>query len=268
MRILDIASSGVRAQEVTLANIADNIANINTAGYKKREADFAETLAVNEKEPFSPQLENNPNNVAVGAGVILRSTPLNMEQGTLQSSTNPFDLAISGQGFFQVITPDRQTLFTRTGIFRLETSTSQTGQKTTVIIDPFGNRLKTKPALNIPGEVKEIQVDQEGNVYSMDENGTKKVYGQIILANFTNPEKLVAAGNNLFQTTQEAGNFTEEFPGTNDVGTINAQMLEMSNVNLADEMTALIQAQRAYQLNVRMIQDGDEMWGMANALRR
>ncbi|WP_407307360.1 flagellar hook-basal body protein [Desulfosporosinus sp. SB140] len=262
MRLIETAASGIRAQQVTIDTIGNNLANVNTPGFKASQVDFAEALAtvvhsVNEK--------NGGNVVAaplsVGSGVIYAATGTNFQQGTLVPSDQPLDLSISGSGFFEVKTPDGNTGYTRAGEFRVDES----GQLT----DIQGNIVQ--PRIQIPLGVTNLSVKGNGEITGLV-SGTETVFGQITLAGFSNPEGLQTDGNNLFVPTVNSGAPQVGQPGSaignQTLGTIRDQSLEQSNVDLVASMTDLVQAQRAYQMNARLVSDGDQMMGIADTLRR
>ena len=269
MRLLTTASSAVRAQQLALDTVADNLANVNTNGFKARQVDFAETLAQNQNAGnLSGQGTQNPGQLDIGAGAVYRSISYNLEQGGLTKTDSPWDLAIAGSGYFPVTTSNGTTAYTRDGVFRVEFSTDQQGQSVGMIVDKQGNRLSTKPQFSILEGDTNFIINQDGKVMGLDKDGKTKNFGQINLAQFGKAERLSSIGDNLLVPTAESGPAVEMAPGSGDAGVIISQSLELSNVNLATAMAELIQAQRAYQVNVRMIQNGDQMEAIANSLRR
>ncbi|MGE4271339.1 MAG: flagellar hook-basal body protein [Desulfitobacterium sp.] len=330
MRILNTAATGVRAQQMALDTLGNNISNVNTPGYKAQRVEFAEALA-SEMRSADQQFNEQPvgDRIHVGAGVILPSISSNFKQGTIMSTGNPFDLAIEGEGFFPVRTTDGTSGYTRVGNFQpdaqgklvnsdgyilelripteaIDVYVDETGKITgfideeervfgQVVIDdtegegyyPEGpievdeagrpmdwNGDLLTAALVIPPGTEELQIDGNGMIRGNIE-GNLETLGQINLATFTNPEGLVKGGDNLYLTPEAPGVTGEELigvPGSQvqerNVGKLRTQSLEQSNVDLASSMTDLIQVQRAYQINARMITNGDQMWSMANSLRR
>ncbi len=272
MRIMATATSGVRAQQLAIDTAADNLANINTTGFKSHQVDFAAALAPQtsdyvlavagqEKEPNQPKLN-------IGSGVTARDSILNLDQGALVETTSPWDLAIEGNGFFQMQTANGQVAYTRAGDFRLDYLTDSGGQKTGRLVDSLGNILKTTLPLQIPYKAANVTVSPDGRVTGLDDKGKAQEFGQINLAQFSAPDRLRAIGDNLYTYPDGAGTITEVKPGSYQSGMIRPQTREQSNTELTTVMAELVQAQRAYQLNIRMIKNGDEMWEMANSLRR
>ncbi|MHB1650859.1 MAG: flagellar hook-basal body protein [Desulfitobacteriaceae bacterium] len=263
MRIIGTAASGVRAQQLAMDTVANNLANINTPGFKGGEVDFAQALAVQVGTTVATQPNGGAGGVSpsVGSGVIFNGVGTDFRLGTLVSSDNPLDLAIEGDGFFQVKLPDGQTAYTRAGDFHRDGS----GQ----LVDSRGDVLQ--PALAIPRGASDIAVGADGRVSGLV-NGVRQEFGQLQLVGFSNPEGLAHEGDNLFLASANSGapqaGQAGGGAGNISLGPIKAQTLEQSNVDMATAMTDLLQAQRAYQANARLVQDGDQMWGIANSLRR
>lgn len=263
MRLIGTAASGIRAQQVTIDTIGNNIANANTPGFKANQTNFAEALS-SEVRSGNPKTEENANGatLSVGAGVVYNAISTNFQQGTLAPSDRPLDLGIDGAGFFQVKTSDGELGYTRVGALQVD----EAGQLT----DLQGNVVQ--PNISIPSGATDLSVGKNGEITGVV-TGEKTTFGQITLAGFQNPEGLLRNGNNLYVPTVNSGTPQVDLPGSvvegNLVlGTICGQSLEQSNVDLAVSMTDLIQVQRAYQVNAKLVQDGDQMWGIANTLRR
>lgn len=265
MQILGTAASGLRAQQLSLDLVADNMANVNTPGYKAAETDFAEALSVQLGGATIPNGANatgGAGTVAVGTGVLNRATGRDLAQGVVSSSANPLDLAINGAGYFQVALPNGQTAYTRAGTFQMDANRQ--------IMDSQGHPLV--PGVTVPAGSGSPTVDANGQIKMKDAQGKEQVIGQIELATFPNPESLQDIGNNLLIPQANTGQVQTGQPGgttgNTALGSIQGQALEQSNVDLAGEMTDLIKAQRAYQLNAQMVQDGSQMWVIANSIRR
>lgn len=263
MRLVGTAASGIRAQQVAIDTIGNNIANVNTPGFKANQTDFAEALST-EVRSGNTKIGGNTGvaALAVGAGVVYNAIGTNFQQGTLVPTDRPLDLGIDGSGFFQVKTPDGKTGYTRVGAFQVDGS----GQ----LADLQGNVVQ--PNISIPSGATELSVASNGEITGVIA-GAKKIFGQIFLAGFQNPEGLLRNGNTLFVPTVNSGAPQVGQPGSitagNQIlGTIRGQSLEQSNVDLATSMTDLMQVQRAYQMNARLVSDGDKMWGIANTMRR
>lgn len=268
MRLIATAASGVRAQQLALDTIGDNMSNVNTTGFKERNIDFAETLAVSNTPDKAKADNKNAVPVSLGSGVLYRNTYLNTQQGELVNTENPLDLAINGAGFFPVITGDGKTAYTRAGIFKIDYFIDPAGQKIGKIIDNQGNILKINPVKDIPQDIVSVSVSEDGQIRGIDAKDNTFELGQIKLAKFIKPEMLASIGGNLFTSTSDSGPAVEHIPGIGQTGKILPNTIEQSNVKLSSAMAELIQVQRAYQLNVRMVQNGDKMWEMANSLRR
>lgn len=263
MRLIEAAASGVRAQQVALDTIGNNIANANTPGYKASQIDFAEALSTEVRSGNTKAAPNTGvSTLGIGAGVAYNAIGTNFQQGSLAPSDSPLDLGIQGSGFFQVKTPDGKAGYTRAGAFQVDGS----GQ----LADMQGNLVQ--PNILIPSGATELSVAPDGQITGVIA-GAKKLFGQISLVGFQNPEGLQQIGNNLFVSTVNSGVPQVGKPGSTTagnqvLGTIQGQSLEQSNVDLATSMTDLMQVQRAYQMNARMVSDGDQMWGLANSIRR
>ncbi|HWQ71481.1 MAG TPA: flagellar hook-basal body protein [Desulfitobacteriaceae bacterium] len=324
MRLIGTGASGIRAQQLALDTVANNLANVNTMGFKSGRPNFAETLAVivRSENAVLPIGAMVPEALSVGSGVAVNGVGTDFNQGNMITTDNVWDLSIQGEGFFQVALPSGETAYTRAGSFKLNAN----GQ----LVDGQGNFL----AVRIPQETTDIAVGANGEITGtisgsqrifgyigsvgpdgqtpyappgpytvdisgrlVDGNGTlspamlvvpqeatgisvgkdgvltglieekPQVFGQVTLAGFSNPEGLTKIGDNLFAASVNSGNVQVSLPGQNS-GIVYSNFLEQSNVDMASAMTDLIQAQRAYQLNSRMVQDGNEMWGLANAIRR
>lgn len=263
MRLVGTAASGIRAQQVAIDTIGNNMANANTPGFKANQSNFAEALST---EVRSGNVKTGGNTgsatLGVGAGVIYSASGTNFQQGTLAPTDRPLDLGINGSGFFQVKTPDGKTGYTRVGAFQVDGS----GQ----LADMQGNVVL--PSISIPSEATELSVASNGEITGVIA-GVKKIVGQISLAGFQNSEGLLRNGNTLFVPTVNSGAPQVGQPGSTTagnqvLGAIRGQSLEQSNVDLASTMTDLMQVQRAYQVNARLVSDGDKMWGIANTMRR
>lgn len=263
MRLVGIAASGIRAQQVALDIIGNNLAYLNTVGYKENQVNFAEALST-EVRSDNAKLGGTTSGAAtlgIGTGVLYNSIGTNFQQGVLTSTDRSLDLGISGSGFFQVTMSDGRTGYTRAGSFQIDGY----GQ----LVDMQGNVVV--PSILIQSGANELLVTPNGEITEVI-NGDKTILGRISLVGFQNPEGLERIGDNFFVATVNSGAPQVGQPGTTignqTLGTICAQSLEQSNVNSASSMTDLIQLQRAYQMNARLVQDGDKMWGIANTIRR
>lgn len=262
MRLVETGATGLRAQQTAIDTIGNNIANVNTPGFKAKQMTFAEALAAEVRSGNIEPQGNTAVTVGVGAGVLYEASGTDFQQGNLVSTDRSLDLGIDGAGFFQVSAPDGETYYTRGGAFQIN------GDRR--LSDMQGNLLQ--PNIFIPEGAADIAVAANGEVSGVvGEEST--VFGQIPLVGFSNPEGLLRSENNLYAPTvnsgqPQMGQAGSAIAGNLDLGTIRSKSIEESNVDLAASMTDLIQAQRAYQVNAQLVQDGDKMWGMANTLRR
>ncbi|HEY8910313.1 MAG TPA: flagellar hook-basal body complex protein [Desulfosporosinus sp.] len=262
MRLIGTAASGIRAQQLAIDTIGNNMANVNTPGFKANQMDFAETLSTEVRSGKTKTAgTTGVDTLGIGSGVAYNASGTNFQQGTLAPSDRPLDLGIDGVGFFQVKTPDGTTGYTRVGSFQVDGS----GQLT----DMHGSAVQ--PSISVPSGATDLAVSKNGEISGVVA-GVKTIFGQISLVGFKNPEGLEKNGDNLYLSTVNSGAPQVGQPGStlgNQVlGTIRGQSLEQSNVDLATSMTDLMQVQRAYQMNARLVSDGDQMWGIANTMRR
>ena len=261
IRALYSASSGMQAQALNLDVVANNLANVNTAGFKRTRTDFEDLLYQTFRAPGAtgPQGSTIPSGIQVGNGTRPVATQRIFSQGDFQQTENPLDLVVEGDGFFQITRPDGATAYTRSGAFKKD----GTGR----VVTSEGYVLL--PNLVIPVDAKGLTVASDGtvSVTVAGQNQAQQI-GQIQLAQFVNPAGLLSVGRNLFMPTSASGNAVTGVAGTTGLGTIAQGFLEMSNVKVVDEMVAMITTQRAYEANSRAIQTADEMLAMSNNLRR
>ena len=253
MRSLQIGASGMLAQQTNVDMISNNIANMTTTGYKRQRADFKDMIYQNIERPGSQSSDQNtvlPSGLQLGLGVKLSSTYRVNEQGPLQVTENPLDMALTGNGFFQVTQPDGTTAYTRSGAFQLD----QNGQ----IVTTQGYKLD--PAITVPTNATSVTINNSGQVMAQLPGQTAlQNVGQIQLASFVNPAGLEAIGNSLLKETEGSGAPTTGNPGSENFASITQGQLESSNVNIVDEITHLITAQRAYEMNSNVIQTSNQM---------
>jgi flagellar basal-body rod protein FlgG len=261
MRAFSTAVTGMRAQQTNVDIIANNIANVNTTGFKKARGAFEDLFYQQLRRAGTTALEGrtNPTGIEVGTGVRLAGTPRNFEPGSPLETSQPLDLLIDGQGFFRVQTFDGRIAFTRDGSFGLDSQGN--------IVTPDGFLLDPGAQVDLTTVVA-VQVTPEGIIQTIDFDSTVNDVGQIELARFPNPGGLTASGDNLFQVTEASGPETTGQPGTGGFGVIQSGFLEQSNVDVVEEMVGLIRAQRAFDVNSNSIQVADEMLQVANNLRR
>jgi len=255
MRALAIAATGMTAQQLNLEVIADNIANINTTGFKRARAEFTDLLYQVERAAGVPNRggENAiPEGAQVGLGVRTAAIRKLHMQGALTNTTNRLDLALNGRGWFQVAGADGEMLHTRAGAF----NKSADGQ--IVTIDGY----VVQPAMTIPDEATNIVVNESGEVFvRLEDQPELQMLGQLTLANFANEAGLEPLGGNLYRETQASGAPVVGVPGEVGFASVHQGYLENSNVDPVKEITELISAQRAYEMNSKVIQAADDMFG-------
>ncbi len=260
IRSLWIAKTGLDAQQMNLDVISHNLSNVSTNGYKRQRAVFEDLLYQNLRQPGaqSTQQTQVPSGLTLGVGVRTVSTEHIHTQGSLQRTDNPLDMAINGQGFFQIQMPDGTLAYSRDGAFQRD----NTGQ----IVTSSGYPLS--PAITIPQDALTITISRDGivSVTQAGNNATPVQIGTIQLATFINNGGLQSVGENLYLETASSGTPTPNTPGTNGAGLINQGMVETSNVNVAEELVSMIQTQRAYEMNSRAIQTSDSILGRLTQL--
>jgi flagellar basal-body rod protein FlgG len=260
-RSLFIAATGMEAQRLSIDVISNNLANVNTTGFKKSRADFQELIyqGIRAAGASSAEGVELPTGIQVGLGVQPAAVQKMFQQGDFVSTGNNLDLVIEGQGFFQIVKPDGEIAYTRSGALKLNSEGN--------IVNSDGYALE--PSVTIPPSALQITITQDGNVSVMQAGSPAPVQvGQIELAQFINPGGLNALGKNLFSPTSASGEATTGNPGSDGLGAINQGFLELSNVNVVEEMVNMIVSQRAYELNSKVVQTSDEMLATANNLRR
>lgn len=260
IKSLSTAATGMQAQQTNLDVIANNLANVNTTGFKKSRAEFEDLMYQNVKEPGTQTGENaiSPTGVQIGLGVKTSAVERNMESGAAVITKGPLDLQIEGPGFFQVRTPDGQIAYTRDGSFKKDPA----GR----LVDRNGNVLE--PEVVIPAEARGIDIAPSGEVrVIVGLADVPEQVGQIDIATFINPSGLKAMGKNLFAQTPAAGQAVVTRPGLASSGYLAQGQLEGSNVNIVDEMVNMITAQRAYETNSKVIGAADQMLQSVNQLR-
>ncbi|MEY3232934.1 flagellar basal-body rod protein FlgG [Aquidulcibacter sp.] len=253
MRSMNIAATGMLAQQLNVEVISNNIANMNTTGFKRQRAEFQDLIYQNLERPGATTSDSgtiDPTGVQVGYGVKTGSVYRIAEQGSLTRTDNKFDMAINGRGYFQVLLPDGRTAYTRAGNF----SSSATGQIVT------GEGYIVQPEIQIPDGALDFSISSSGQVQAIISGQTApQDLGQITLAGFVNPAGLEALGDNLLVETAASGPATIGNPTGPGLGSINQNYVEASNVNPVFEISALIIAQRAYEMNSKVINATDEM---------
>ena len=253
MRSLDIAATGMQAQQTNVEVISNNIANMSTTGFKRRRAEFQDLIYQNLRRVGSNSSDSGsvvPAGAQVGLGVRTAAIYRISEQGNLQQTSNTFDLAIRGNGYFQVTLPSGDTAYTRDGTFGL----SPQGQIVTA------DGYLVAPGITVPSNATSVTIDASGEVQAtLNGQTTPTTAGVLELASFPNEAGLDAQGDNLFLQSAASGDPVTATPGSPGFGTVMQGFVETSNVNVVTEITSLISAQRAYEMNSRVITASDQM---------
>ena len=261
IRSLWTAASGMQAQSKQIDVVAHNLANVNTTGFKRSRADFQDLIYQNLKTTGSPATNATqvPTGIQIGLGTRLAAVTKIFSPGDFTQTGNELDIAIEGDGFFQITMPDGNTGYSRAGAFKRDS----TGQ----VVTSDGNLLS--PPIPIPNNATKINIGSDGtvSVQQAGQSATTTV-GNIQLASFSNPSGLSSQGKNIYMPSDASGTATTGTPGQNGIGTIAQGLLEMSNVNVAEEMVNMIVGQRAYEINSKAITASDEMLQTANNLKR
>jgi len=261
MKSLDIAATGMLAQQLNVEVISNNIANMNTTGFKRRRAEFQDLLYQNQLRVGSTSSDTGtivPAGVQLGLGVKPAAVYRIAEQGSMTITDNPFDLAVSGKGYFQIELPSGDTGYTRAGAFQL----SADGD----LVTPDG--FIVQPGITIPNNATSVTINANGQVFvSIAGQVAPQQVGQLELATFLNEAGLEPVGDNLLLETPASGTATVGTPASTGFGSMEQGALEASNVNVVSEITNLITAQRAYEMNSKVIQASDEMMQSVTQLR-
>jgi flagellar basal-body rod protein FlgG len=260
MRSLSIAGTGMLAQQTNVDVISNNIANMNTTAYKRQRAEFQDLLYQQVSRPGSSTGGDTkvPSGIQIGAGVKTGGVYRINEQGALTQTSNPYDLAIQGNGYFQVTLPDGSTAYTRDGSFQISDQGELVTQDGYIV----------QPGITLPQGVTNFTVSKTGIVeVVVSGNPQPQQLGQLELATFMNESGLEAKGGNLFLETAASGQPNVAAPGEPGNGTLTQGFVEASNVNPVAEITALITAQRAYEMNSRVVKTADEMLATTSQLR-
>ena len=261
IRALYTSSSGMQAQQLNLDTVANNLANVNTSGFKRTRVDFQDLLYQTFRAPGTSNAQGAtiPTGIQVGHGSRPVATQRIFSAGDLQQTENPLDLVVEGEGFFQVQRPDGTTAYTRSGAFKKD------GTGRVVTSDGF----PLQPGIVIPADALSVTIGTDGTVSAAIAGQTAaQQVGTIQLARFVNSAGLLSVGRNLFTPTQGSGDPVVANPGVQGMGTLAQGFLEMANVKVVEEMVAMITSQRAYEANSKAIQSADEMLNIANNMRR
>ena len=261
MQALRTAATGMSAQQLNVEVISNNIANMNTVGFKRQRAEFQDLLYQTLERAGAQSSDQGtvvPTGIQVGAGVKSGSVYRITEQGSLTSTDNKLDLAINGRGFFQVLLPSGETAYTRAG----NLSTNDQGQ----LVTEDGYQIQ--PAIVFPDDATDISISKTGQVQALQPgNPAPVVLGNLELATFINDAGLEAIGDNLLMETAASGAATISAPGEAGVGILQQGYTEASNVDAVTEITSLIVAQRAYEMNSKVISSADEMLRTTTQMR-
>jgi flagellar basal-body rod protein FlgG len=262
MNSMRIAASGMQAQELNVEVISHNIANMRTTGYKRMRAEFQDLLYLDLKRPGATASDTDstvPTGIQIGYGVKTGATSRTMSQGNLEQTGKDLDLAIRGEGFFIINRPDGTQAYSRDGSFEIDAE----GRIVTL------DGLVLEPEITIPENARSISISQTGIVeVTLDGQAEPQELGQIRLARFLNPAGLQAIGDNLYLETLTSGTPEEGFGNEEGFGALMQRFLEASNVNAVSELTDLIAAQRAYEMNTKVISASDDMLSSTTSILR
>jgi len=252
MRALWIAKTGLDAQQTRMSVVANNLANVNTTGFKRDRAMFEDLLYQTIRQPGAQSSENTqlPSGLLIGTGVRTTATEKLFSQGNMVQTENSLDVAIEGRGFLEILLPDGSVAYTRDGSLQLDSQ----GQ----IVTPNGYALQ--PGLTIPANTQSITIGKDGTVsVQVAGNSAPTTLGSIQLVDFINPSGLSSLGGNLYVETAASGSPQSGAPGSDGRGTLIQGSLETSNVNVVEELVNMIETQRAYEINSKAISTSDEM---------
>ncbi|MEH6504086.1 MAG: flagellar basal-body rod protein FlgG [Cycloclasticus sp.] len=247
-----ISKTGLEAQQTRMAVISNNLANVNTTGYKKSRAIFEDLLYQNVRQVGAQSSQDTtlPTGLQIGTGVRTVATEKTHTQGSIQQTGNSLDLAVNGRGFFQILRPDGSITYTRDGGFKLDGD----GQMVTSGGYPL------EPSISVPSDALSVTVGIDGTVSVLQPGATApSQVGNITLADFINPTGLDPIGENQFRESLASGSPTVTTPGESGVGIISEGSLETSNVNVVEELVSMIETQRAYEMNSKAISNADQM---------
>ena len=247
-----IAKTGLDAQQTRMAVISNNLANVNTTGYKRSRGVFADLLCQNIHQPGAQSSQNTqlPSGMMLGTGVRTVATEKLFTQGNIVDTKNSLDMAINGRGFFQILLPDGAISYTRDGSFQLDSDGN--------VVTAMGMPLQ--PSLTVPAQTISLTIGADGTVSALTSGSTAPTQiGTIQLADFINPTGLQAAGENLFYETASSGPPQSSTPGQSGLGFLVQASLESSNVNVVEELVNMIETQRAYEMNSKAISTTDQM---------
>jgi flagellar basal-body rod protein FlgG len=261
IRALWTAASGMQTQQVNIDVIANNLANVNTTGFKKSRPEFQDLMYQNMKSIGVPSTSSTqvPTGIQIGLGAKTSAVTKVFTPGSISMTGNELDVAIEGDGFFQVNMPDGGTAYSRDGALKKDS------QGRIVTSDGY----PITPEIVIPNNASNVSIGNDGTVTVLQAGQTSPTtVGTIQLALFSNPAGLSSMGHNLYQATDSSGTATTGTPGQNGIGTLSQGFLEMSNVSIVEEMVNMIVSQRAYETNSKAVQAADEMLQQTNSIKR
>jgi flagellar basal-body rod protein FlgG len=247
-----VSKTGLSAQDTNMSTISNNLANVNTTGFKRDRAVFQDLLYQIDRQPGGLNTQNSelPSGLQLGTGVRIVGTAKQFSQGNLEVTEQPLDMAVNGRGFMQILMPDGQIAYTRDGQFQLNSDGD--------IVNPDGYTLE--PNINVPENATTVTIGKDGTVSAItDDQSAPQNLGQITLVDFINPQGLQAIGNNLFKATNASGDPNEGEPGLAGLGSLEQGMVESSNVEVVEELVNMITTQRAYEMNSKVVSATDQM---------
>jgi len=256
LRAVHTAATGMEAMQTNLDNVANNLANVNTTSYKKSTAEFQDLFYQTVRAPGTAVSADTttPTGVQVGVGVKTASVHKEFSQGASKPTNNPMDMLINGDGFFAMQKETGEIVYSRDGAFKIDAQ----GR----MMNSQGHLLQ--PPITVPPNTAGITISPTGVVTAKDNEGRTNQIGQIEIVNFVNAAGLAALGGNQYQATDASGAPIQGTPGTNGLGVLEQGHLEASNVNVVNEMVNMIQAQRAYEMNSKVMQAADQMLQVSN----
>ncbi len=258
IRALSIAGSGMKTQQMQLDTIANNLANVNTTGFKKNVVEFQDMLY----QRMQVATREKPVNIEVGTGAKLSSTMVDFAQGILEAVENPFAMAIEGRGFYNVQQFNGEVGYSRNGSFNLNAENVLVTAEGFKVLDIDGAEIQ------LPDQYEEIQVNERGEIFAIEVGGEMTSLGTLALTTFPNPGGLEKKGGSVYMPSQASGEPIDGEAGEEGFGLIRQRFLERSNVQIVDEMIKMITSQRAYEISTKMIQASDDILQMTNNLKR
>lgn len=261
MKALQIAATGMSAQQMRVEVISNNLSNMSTTGYNARRAEFADLHYQQVVRPGTINAADGtvlPTGIQLGLGVRPAAVTVELAQGALQQTGGDFDVAIEGNGYFEIVLPDGQPAYTRDGGLK------RNGEGVIVTADGFA----IAPEIVVPQDARSISINPDGEVYAYFADAVEgQLLGQLTLAGFANPKGLEAMGSNMFRETEASGPALQSTPGEDGLGTVRQGYLEQSSVDAVKQITDLIAAQRGYELNSKVISAADQMLGATAQVR-